>query len=131
MRIRSAAALGLVAVAAASCGGGGGSSDPVTGVRQTLHQFASDVASGDYAGACSKFTSSAISSLGGESNCEKLLKLAASVPNAKQKIQQQASLIDSTPVSVSGNTATVRFGNSPTTFTNQDGRWLINSGVSR
>ena len=50
MRIRSATALGLVAVAAASCGGGGGSSDPVTGVRQTLHQFASDVASGDYAG---------------------------------------------------------------------------------
>ena len=129
------AAIGAAAVALSGCGGGsssaGKSSDPVTGVRATLREFANDLLSGNYSGACSVFTASARSQVGG-SGCPDLLAKAMKVGKSRSAVQQAVPKIDSWPVSVHGNTATTPNvnGGSHTPFVKQGGRWLIGTGRS-
>jgi hypothetical protein len=134
------AGIGAVAVGLAGCGGGGSSStagttnktsDPVAGVRATLREFANDLLSGNYNGACGLFTASARSQVGG-SGCANLLAQAMKESKNKSEIEQALPKIGSWPVSVHGNTATTPNvnGGSPTTFVKQGGRWLIGSGGS-
>jgi hypothetical protein len=137
------AAVGAVAVGLAGCGGGHSSStgksntttnqasDPVAGVRATLREFANDLLSGNYNGACDLFTASARSQVGG-SGCANLLAQAMKASKNRSDVQQALLKIGSWPVSVHGNTATTPNvnGGSPTTFVLQGGQWLIGSGGS-
>ena len=128
MRVRGVVAVGLAGLALAACGGGGSDVDQV---RQTAHQFVNDLLNGDTAGACSLITPSALSQVGGQSGCSKLLDLALKTPGAKQKIQTQASKLDSAPVKINGNSATIQGGgSSPTPLVKQNGRWYISGGFS-
>ncbi len=144
MRIRAVAAVGAVAVGLAACGGGGSGStsgkssstpnkpsDPIGGVRATLREFATDLLSGNYSGACDLFTASARGQVGG-SGCANLLAQAMKDSKSKSDVKQALPKIDSWPVSVHGNTATTPNvnGGSPTTFVKQGGRWLIGAGGS-
>lgn len=125
--IRSLVACGLVAGALAGCG----SSDPSGDVRNTLHQFVNNVLDGNYAGACGLMTTSARAQLGG-SQCSQRLGQAMQLASSSQKAaaRKQAAKIDSFPVSVHGDTATISNpgGGSPTTLVKQNGHWLISGG---
>jgi hypothetical protein len=142
VRVRTVAAIGAVAVGLAGCGGGasssangnstgGKTSDPVAGVRATLREFANDLLSGNYNGACQLFTASARGQVGG-SGCPNLLAQAMKSSKSKSDVQQALPKIGNWPVTVHGNTATTPNvnGGSPTTFVNQGGRWLIGTGGS-
>lgn len=131
MRIRSVAV--LVAAVATLVGCGGGSSDPVAGVRTAMHQFVDDLLNGNYSGACDLMTSSARAQVGG-SQCAARLGEAMQFASASQKAtaRKQESQINTYPVSVHGDTATVSSssGGAPTTFVKQNGKWLLGGGAA-
>lgn len=122
-------ALGLTMVAAiAGCGGGGNGG--VAAVRQTLHTFGNDLLSGNAAGACSLYTASRLQAIGGRSGCKRILAIAVSSPAAKAKLRQEVKRIDSLPISVHGNTATVSgSGGAKTILVYQNGRWLFGASA--
>ncbi len=136
--MRGRALMAVVGASAVLAGcGGNASSGGVAGVRHTLHEFASDLQSGNYAGACGLMTPSArarvtaaTAALGRKLDCEQLLAYARSQPGAAQKIEQEAAKLNTLHVSVSGNTAKANAGGTvPTAFIKQGGRWLINGSV--
>jgi len=127
MRVTRCVPVLVLVVAVTGCGGSGSSRD-AAGVRQTMHQFVNDLVSNNAAGACSLFTSEALThTFGGSSGCQQLLARATKAPGEKRKLRREAKKIDGTPISVHGNTATVlNIGSAgSTTLTYVNGRWLI------
>lgn len=129
MRTSAAALAAAITLVLAGCGGGGGTSKDAAGVRATIHEFANDLLSGNFSGACSLFTTSALThTFGSKSRCEQLLG-EATKHTSKQKLQQEIGKIDNTPVTIHGDTATVpnTSGSGSTTLVYENGHWLIGS----
>ena len=123
-------ALATVGVALAGCGGGGSSSSShsASGVRATLHELANDLLNGNASAACSLYSSSAIKAVfQSKANCAHLLGARKLAPAEKSKLRKEAARIDSLPVTIHGNTATVSnpTGTGSTTMTYENGRWLL------
>jgi hypothetical protein len=130
LRKRALALTVVGAVSLAGCGGSSGGSHSASGVRQTLHDLANDLLSGNTSAACSLYSSSAIKEIfRGKSNCEKLLGATTLSSAEKSRLRKEAAKIDSLPVSIHGNTATVSnpTGTGSTTMTYENGRWLLDA----
>jgi hypothetical protein len=133
MRKRVLALTVVGVVSLAGCGGSSGGSRSASGVRQTLHDLANDLLNGNTSAACSLYSSSAIKDVfHGKSNCEKLLGATTLSSAEKSRLRTEAARIDSLPVSIHGNTATVSnpSGTGSTTLTYENGRWLLDAPSS-
>jgi hypothetical protein len=143
---RSLALAAVIAVSVAGCGGGGGGgargsatgggagARSAAGVRQTLHELANDLLNGNAAAACSLYSTSALTRVfGSKSNCEHLLSASSLSAAEKNRLRQEAKKIDSLPVSIHGNTATVSnpTGSGTTTLTFENGHWLLDAPSSQ
>ena len=96
-------------------------------------KFVDDLLSGNTAAACSRFTPSAVDhTFGGRSACLQLLATATKTSSEKAKLRLEAKQIDSTPVTLHGNTATVpNTGSSgTTTLVYENGQWLFGTTSS-
>ena len=130
MRKRALALTVVGAVSLAGCGGSNGGSHSATGVRQTLHDLANDLLAGNASAACSLYTSAAVKQIfQSKSNCEKLLGATTLSPSEKSKLRKEAAKIDTLPVSIHGNTATVSnpTGTGSSTLAFVNGRWLLDA----
>ena len=129
MRKRALAIAVVGTLAIAGCGGGSSSSShSASGVRATLHDLANDLLNGNAAAACSLYSSSAIKTVfQNKANCARLLSATKLSPSEKSKLRKEAAKIDSLPVTIHGNTATVSnpTGTGTTTMTYENGRWLL------
>ncbi len=130
MRKRALALAVIGAVSLAGCGGSSSGSHSAAGVRQTLHELANDLLGGNASAACSLYTSTAVNRIfQSKSNCEKLLGATTLSPSEKSKLRREAAKIDTLPVSIHGNTATVSnpTGTGTSTLAYVNGRWLLDA----
>jgi hypothetical protein len=118
------------------CGSGGGdrSHEDASGVRATERAFLTDMRDGRFGDACALMTPAALAEVRQQNeadpstDCSSLMALVQGF-TGKEKLDSWVSQVDSLPVTVNGDHATVALSNggNTTEMVYVDGHWMINN----